>query len=171
MGVLRRSLDFLAPRPWIDLLCMLATGVLIVWLVPVASGIEQSSRDAIFNAVAAYAGLTLAAATFACGLVYSSATALVVKARQFFANELKRNWTSILAITFGSGMLALIGMIIDSVAARISQGLIAVALVGLSCCVVRIIYWVRYVLFAEELDSGDRSTAEPPYANSHHYLN
>ena len=157
-----RAADFWLRHPLLDLIpASILTGlaVLATLVLPLPDG---EMRAVIYGGVAAFGGLALAAATFACSMTYQSANILMTRVRDAYAADLRRNWQSIILWMLASAVLPILGALVDS--ASVSVGL-AMSLGGLAVIVikaVRAMFWLGYTLFMDEVQQAQPRTLPAP---------
>jgi hypothetical protein len=149
MSEKRTANDFLAERPVVDLIVPAVAAILwfvLGWQIPE----DAAPRAAAYTALSAASGIVLAAATFACSMMYHSNARYVVLVREEYPVELRRNWRSILIWLLATTLIPIASIVVDGqlpVMAFVASGLS-----GLMILVkfLRIIYWFDVTLSMEE---------------------
>lgn len=165
MSIGTRVKDHLSLHPMYDPAATVLTFVAAILLLPPLNLGPDGSVIVAFQTQAAFAGLTLAASTFACGLIYGSHATPVRTVRRAYSSELRRNWSVVLGITFVAGLLPIAAIFLLAVSSQVAFSLSAASMVALICASSRSIYWTHYVLLAEDLDGKNQWVDHPPYAD------
>lgn len=164
-GVSKRMFDLWTRRPALDFgIAVLATlGALA--LCPVVID-DEATRNTLFTAIAAFAGIILAASTFAAGLLYGSTASLVEHARKLYAAEIRSNWTLILAYCFVAGLASIASFAIDQFSKHLTDSVLLGSIVLLATSMGRVVFWTRFVLFSAELDTHNHIVKDIPYRDA-----
>lgn len=141
--------DYLASHPWVDFVAPIFVGA--AWFSWADSLIPASddTRIQLYVGTSTLAGLTLAAATFVCAMIYQSASPYVELVRRTYSKVLRRNWRAIIGSTLLAALLPLVAVIVDSRSARWSMTLAVGAVTLLVARFVRCLYWLALTLFME----------------------
>lgn len=107
-----RALDYYSVRVWIDLLLMLVVLVLSV-VVPLPANVTPDQEGAFFSfltAIVSFTSIVVAVAVFACSMVYQSSANGLKQVRRLYSEELRNNWSSVLAWSFLAGAASVVGV-------------------------------------------------------------
>lgn len=169
MTVSRRSraADFWLQHPSLDLLPGLLVTVAGLVAVGRLPGVELEMRAVVYGGVAAFGGLALAAATFACSMTYQSSNILMSRVRNEFASDLRVNWQSIIIWMLVGAVLPLVAALVDGLSARLGLTLAVGGLAFILIKVVRAMFWLGYTLFMDEVDQTLPQKIPAPARPSH----
>ena len=165
-----RAADFWLRYPSLDLLpgvLLTIAGLIAVWRLP---GIELEMRAVIYGGVAAFGGLALAAATFACSMTYQSANILMSKVRNAYASDLRVNWQSIIIWMLAGSVLPLMAALVDGLSARLGLTLAFGGLAFILIKAVRAMFWLGYTLFMDEVEQTQPKSVPAPARPSRSYI-
>lgn len=110
-------------------------------------------RSTVYSGAAAFGGLALAAATFACAMTYQSANVLLTHVRTKYAHLLRRNWTSIILWMLLSAILPLVAAALDAYSVHWSAGFAGFGMAMTLVKAVRATFWLGYTIFMDEIES------------------
>lgn len=144
--------EFVLAATWIDVPLVAVATVAVVTISALPPATSEAMRATIYSGAAAFGGLALAAATFACAMTYQSANVLLSHVRVKYAQVLRRNWTSIIVWMLLSAVLPLLSAGLDSYSVRWAAGATGFGLCMTLVKALRAIFWLGYTIFMDELE-------------------
>lgn len=146
----RQIRDLATDRPAIDQLPSLALGLATyVWGTEFVTLLAEPTRIALYQAVAALAGLVLAAATFVCTLTYQSSSFIMSAVRRTHAGQIRRNWVAILRSLLLGSVLAVLAIMADRLSPLLAMSITMYTLTLVVARGVRAIWWLKFTLFVD----------------------
>lgn len=155
-----RPADKWLRHPALD--CLVPVTILGGWILAHGPFPDRTATDLMLTALASAAGLVIAVATLAAGMMYQSSDDRVVRMRTLYMGQLRRNWTWIFCSLLFATLFPLVGMALGE---KYLQWAFGVAITS-ACLVVtnllRVVYLLRLVLFLEANNSEEHVRGVAP---------
>lgn len=144
--------DFWLAHPTLDVLPVIGIGVLLGWFQPGYETVTDQMGPQFYGGTATFAGLALAAATFACSTTYQSANVLLSRVRRANARLLRRNWTWVILSLIACGVIPLLAMLLDGLWPTAALTVTLMTLAAVTTSAVRAVSWLAYTLWMDVLE-------------------
>lgn len=107
-----RVLDYYSMRVWIDFFPMLVVLALTLTF-QLSFDLDPAHEGSFFSfltAIVSFSSIVVAVSVFACSLMYQSSSSGLEQVRRIYAEELRKNWTSVLSWSLFAGAVSVVGV-------------------------------------------------------------
>lgn len=143
--------DILVEHPLIDAIVAFVIAVCVA--IATQNWTPPNLSEFLVGLAAVSAGV-LTAATFVCTLTYQSNSLRVVKIRAYYADQIRKNWTSIFSMVFAAAVLPLVGLLFVE-GAHWTGAIAAWSLSMLVFKAMRTLFWLNTMLFMQQVEDLD----------------